>query len=58
MMDAERSKRATVWIAWDDGRYFGYWDLEPGGPPTQLGQMPDSESATRGSGLARHERKG
>jgi hypothetical protein len=38
-------KRGTVWIAWDEGRYSGYWDLEPEGSPTHLEQMPDCVSA-------------
>jgi hypothetical protein len=40
------SKRGTVYIAWDDGRHWGYWDLQPDGPPTNLEQMPEFASAS------------
>ena len=58
MMNANLVKRGTVWIAWDEGRYVGYWDLEPDGPPTQLEQMPESMSAPEALawGRARAER--
>jgi hypothetical protein len=36
----------TVFIAGDDGRYGGYWDLEPDGPPTMLEQMPEFITAS------------
>jgi hypothetical protein len=34
--------RGTVWIAYNDGRYTAYWDLDPDGPPTMLEQAPES----------------
>jgi hypothetical protein len=37
--------KGTVYIAWDDGRHWGYWDLQPDGPPRHLEQMPEFASA-------------
>jgi hypothetical protein len=35
----------VVFLAWDDVGYWGYWDLEPDGPPTALEECPPSASA-------------
>jgi hypothetical protein len=39
--------KGTVWLAFDesDGRYRGYWDLQPDGPPTPLEECPGGASA-------------
>jgi len=37
--------RGVVFLAWDDEGYWGYWDLEPDGPPTALEEYPPSASA-------------
>jgi hypothetical protein len=38
--------RGTVWLSADeDGGWFGYWDLEPDGPPEPLEQGPGWQSA-------------
>jgi hypothetical protein len=38
-------RRGTVFIAWVDGHYTGYWGALPDGSPTLLEQMPDVMSA-------------
>jgi hypothetical protein len=39
--------QGVVYLAFDDdrGTYWGYWELEPDGPPTPLEECPQSESA-------------
>jgi hypothetical protein len=32
--------RGVVFLAFDDGAYSGYWELEPDGPPTALEESP------------------
>jgi hypothetical protein len=34
------ARRGTVFIAWIDGAYSGYWDALPDGRPANLEQMP------------------
>lgn len=36
--------KGTVYLAFDDERYHGYWELEPDGPPTPLELFPGSPS--------------
>jgi hypothetical protein len=36
--------QGTVFIAWDEDRYIGYWDALPDGPPQALEQMPEYET--------------
>jgi hypothetical protein len=38
--------KGVVFLAFDDGAYSGYWELEPDGPPTALEESPRSMSAT------------
>jgi hypothetical protein len=42
--DRSRQTRGTVYIAWDEGRYWGYWEQEPDGPPRNLEDIPESTS--------------
>lgn len=41
LRESSRGK-GTVWLAFDDDWYWGYWDLEPDGPPTLLERYPSS----------------
>jgi hypothetical protein len=36
--------KGVVFLAFDDGEYSGYWELEPDGPPTALEECPRSIS--------------
>jgi hypothetical protein len=38
--------QGTVFLAWADDRYIGYWDALPDAPPQPLEQMPEYERAT------------
>jgi hypothetical protein len=43
----------VVFLAFIDGKYSGYWELEPDGPPTPLEPFPDSPSLADALGWAR-----
>ena len=42
-MDTTYQGHGTVFLAFTDGAYSGYWDLLPDGPPTELERFGGSD---------------